>query len=274
MQDRALHPPSDLPLAVAAALWRGSALGGAPARTLPSGHPALDAVLPGGGWPCQALTEILSPPAARCEWRLLGPGLQAQAGRGGPVVLVGPPHPPHLPGLVDLGLREPDLVWIEARTPAERLWAAEQVLQSRLGGGLLLVWLPQGPVRTAALRRLQVRAQGCECPVLLFRPDSAARDASPAPLRVTVQPGADWQLSVRVIKRRGPTLDTALALPAVPAGLARVLPPRLQRPGVASAARDVQDALEALDGLEVNRHVEALDRAADHRSAPRPVAHH
>lgn len=271
MQDRALHTPPDLPPAVAAALWRGHALGGAPARTLPSGHPALDAVLPGGGWPCQALTEILSPPTTRCEWRLLGPGLRAQAGRGGPVVLVGPPHPPHLPGLLDMGLREQDLVWIEARTPAERLWAAEQVLQSRLADGLLLVWLPQGPVRTAALRRLQVRAQACECPVLLFRPDSAAREASPAPLRVAVQPGPDWQLSVRVVKRRGPMLDTALALPAVPAGLARVLPPRLQRAVVIPAARG---ALEALDGLEVNRHVEALDRAADHRPAPRPVAHH
>lgn len=238
--------PSVLPPGVAAALWRGDALGGGDTRCIPSGHAALDAALPGGGWPCQALTEILSPQPALCEWRLLGPGLRALAEAGGPVVLVGPPRDPHLPGLLQAGLRARDLVWIDARTVAERLWAAEQLLQSQPEGGALLVWLPQ--VQAVALRRLQVRAQTCACPVFLFRPDSAAHEASPAPLRVAVLPAADWQLRVRLLKRRGPALDGVLDLPAVPAGLARLLTPRLLPAGAASP--------------EVNPHVQTLVRPA------------
>lgn len=240
------HDLSTLPPGVAAALWRGDALGGGDMRTVPSGHAVLDAALPGGGWPCQALTEILSPQPALCEWRLLGPGLRALAGAGRPVVLVGPPRDPHLPGLLQAGLRARDLVWIDARTVAERLWAAEQLLQSQPEGGALLVWLPQ--VRAVALRRLQVRAQTCACPVFLFRPDSAAHEASPTPLRLAVLPAADWQLRVRLLKCRGPALDGVLDLPAVPAGLARLLTPRLLPAGAASP--------------EVNPHVQTLVRPA------------
>jgi hypothetical protein len=40
------------------AIWRGGDCAPEPA-TLPTGHAALDAVLPGGGWPQGALTEIL-----------------------------------------------------------------------------------------------------------------------------------------------------------------------------------------------------------------------
>ena len=236
----------DLPPRVTQALWRGDALGGGAARRVPSGHAGLDAVLPGGGWPCQALTEILSPPEALCEWRLLGPALQPStaSSAGAPVVLVGPPRTPHLPGLLQAGLRARDLVWIDARSVAERLWAAEQVLQAAPQGGALLVWLPQ--VQAAALRRLQVRAQGCDAPVFVFRPHGAAQDASPAPLRVAVAPAGSWQLRVQVLKRRGPALDSPLDLPAAPPGLARLLTPRLQPP----------------PSTEVNPHAPALVRPA------------
>ena len=52
-------PAVALPPAVAAAVWRGDQLGRATAPTRSSGFAALDAQLPGGGWPCQGLTELL-----------------------------------------------------------------------------------------------------------------------------------------------------------------------------------------------------------------------
>src|SRR5690606_30529870 len=72
----------DWPPAVAAALWRGDQLASPKADTLSSGFAALDAELPGGGWPCQGLTEILVAPAGVSEWRLLSPLLRVltQAG--------------------------------------------------------------------------------------------------------------------------------------------------------------------------------------------------
>lgn len=55
--------PVVLPPAVAAAVWRGDALGQTVSTTWPSGFDALDAVLPGGGWPGFGLTELLLPQA-------------------------------------------------------------------------------------------------------------------------------------------------------------------------------------------------------------------
>ena len=79
-------------------LWRASDLGRSAAPVCPSGFAALDAELPGGGWPCGQLTEVLQPEAGWREWRLLAPCL-ARLSQQGSVVLVGPPLVPHLPAL-------------------------------------------------------------------------------------------------------------------------------------------------------------------------------
>ena len=56
-------------------VWRASQIGGAPRRTVPSGFAALDAQLPGGGWPHGVLTELLLPHPGVGELRLLAPAL-------------------------------------------------------------------------------------------------------------------------------------------------------------------------------------------------------
>jgi protein ImuA len=225
-----------LPPSVAAALWRGDQLG-SPAQTVhPSGFEALDAALPGGGWPGHSLTEILSPQSATLEWRLLSPALARVCAAKRSVVLVGPPRQPHLPGLRLAGLDEKQLVWIQAETPAERLWAAEQLVKGQAAGALV-VWLPQ--VRPEQVRRLQVLAAGHAGPVFLCRPSTAAQEPSAAPLRLLARVGQDWTLQVDVVKRQGPPLAGTLRLTAVPAGLQAILTPRLRQPS----------ALRMADGL-------------------------
>ena len=64
-------PPDELP-----GVWRGTELAYQIQATLPSGHAVLDAELPGGGWPVQAITEVLSPQPSVLEWRLIDPALQ------------------------------------------------------------------------------------------------------------------------------------------------------------------------------------------------------
>lgn len=218
-----------LPRAVAAAVWRGDQLGRPVTATLSSGFEALDAALPGGGWPCQGLTEILSNQSGTLEWRLLGPVLGRVCAAGRSVVLVGPPQSPHPPGLRFLGVSESGLVWVQADTPAERLWAVEQLLKAR-SCGALVAWLPK--VRPEQLRRLQVLAGAGDAPVFLCRPAEAARSASAAPLRLLAQVGPDWGLKVEVFKRKGPPLETPLHLHALPGGLHAILTPRLQQPSL------------------------------------------
>ena len=214
-----------LPPAVAAALWRGDQLGGAAAPVLPSGHAALDAELPGGGWPCRAVTELLQPQPSVVEWRLLGPALARVTAGGGTVVLVGPPKPPHPPGLAQAGIDARRLVWVCAETPAERLWCAEQ-LAGAADCGAVVVWLPQA--RPGQMRRLQLAAQRCDGPLFACRPEAARHESSPAPLRLHAACGADWRLQVRLLKRRGPAHDGVLGLPSVPGALGAVLVPGLR----------------------------------------------
>ena len=220
--------PVVLPPAVAAAVWRGDALGQTVSTTWPSGFDALDAVLPGGGWPGFGLTELLLPQAGTLEFRLLGPLLGRIAAEGGRMVLVGPPIPPHAPGLLPHGVGTDALVWVRADTAAERLWATEQLLKAG-SCGAVLAWLPQA--RPEQLRRLQVHAAASEAPALLCRPAVAARESSAAPLRLLAHAGPGWQLQVDVLKRKGPPLAQTLNLSAPPAGLPAVWPARLAEVG-------------------------------------------
>ncbi len=231
-----------LPVHVAEAVWRGTELGKLDARVVGSGFPALDAELPGGGWPTRSLTELLLPQAALCEWRLLGPAVPALlADEGSCVYMVSPPKQPNAPGLAQLGVAADRLVWIEVKGPADRLWVAEQLIKSDPCGAVL-VWLPQA--RPEQLRRLQVHAQSCDAPVFIVRPETALRDTSAAPLRISVALGAGWNVNVRIRKRRGATFDGVLELPAMPSNLDIVIPPRLRTlPAPRPARQEVPDAL-------------------------------
>lgn len=202
-----------------AAVWRATELNCSVASTLATGHAALDAQLPGGGWPLGAISEILQPPGGHNEWRLLSPALCHLA--QGWVVLVGAPHVPFGPGLQAQGLNVRRLLCVAAAVSAERLWAAEQALRCA-GVTAVLVWLPQA--RTEQLRRLQMAAQ-VHCKLLfLMRPAQAQNEPSPAALRLLAvnQPDGD-ALLLHITKRRGPALDQPLLLSARAARLTVLL---------------------------------------------------
>lgn len=226
--------PVELPAALSQSVWRADQLGSSVTTTVPSGFAALDRELPGGGWPCHALTEILQAQPTVAEWRLLAPALRPLMADGRTVVAVGPPKTPHLPGLRRIGLDERRLVWIQAETPAERLWATEQLVKAGAAGALI-AWLPQA--RQEQIRRLQVCAQACEGPVFLCRPIAAMHEPSAAPLRLQLRFGIDWQLHLQILKRKGPVHDGIISLPSVPGGLEAILTPRLERPSGLIATR-------------------------------------
>jgi protein ImuA len=227
-------------------LWRGSSLSTSAHPTLPSGFAALDAELPGGGWPTRAVVELLSPQAGVLEWRLLAPGLQAwwaaqalpsaappglrprKAAPGATLrslLLINPPHTPHLPGLQALGLPPSALIWVSAGAPAEALWAAEQAIKSRVA---VLAWLPEA--RPEQIRRLQVSALSSDAPTFLMRPERAGQQSSAAPLRLVVKPGEGWDLQVHLLKRRGPAHEGWLALRAVPGAVEPLLTAAKRKP--------------------------------------------
>lgn len=218
---------ASLPWQLASTVWRGSELLGRGGAVVPSGHAGLDRELPGGGWPCGALTELLQPQAGVSEWRMVGPGLRKVVAEGGTILLIGPPQPPHLPGLRQYGLLPERLVWIESDAMDRRLWVTEEAIKANVQGAVL-AWLPQA--RPEQLRRLQSCAQRHSGPVFLFRPALVQTESSPAPLRLLVQPAVEGGIRLRILKRRGPQHESELELAALSSALERVLPRRVIRP--------------------------------------------
>lgn len=187
--------------------------------TLPTGHPELDAVLPGGGWPVGALVEVLQQTPAQHVWRLLLPALVARMRTGhGPVVLVGAPLQPFGPSLGDHGFDARRLLCVSADQPALRLWAAEQALRCAHVAAVL-AWLPGA--RSEELRRLHLAAQRHDCLLFALRPAACRQHASPATLRLQLHGMAD--LEIEIVKRRGPPLVRPLVLPATTGRLAALL---------------------------------------------------
>lgn len=207
------------------ALWRADQIDCStrPEDVRPSGHTALDAELPGGGWPVAGLTELLLAAPGSGELRLLAPTLAAVPGAA-PLLWVASPFTPYAPALAALGLPAERLTLAAPANAADAAWAAEQALRS---GALAAVlwWEGCAHTATAILRRLHLAATEGRTPLFALRPAAARAQSSPAPLRLALEPAAATQLWVDVFKRRGPPMAAPLRL-ALPA----VAPPRRRAP--------------------------------------------
>lgn len=214
-----------LPLLQHPALWRGDSLLRSTLPVRASGHAGLDAVLPGGGWPLGATSELCLASPGAGEFALLAPALAAISQAGLNIVLVAPPLPPYAPAWQAAGVVLARLLWVRPADAPAALWASEQALRESACGAVLL-W-HAGSLADRAARRLNLAAAGGGGCGFVLR-GRAERAASPFGLRLALEavPGG---LQVRVLKRRGPLLTSPLFLPrsrAVSAdAVARAFPP-------------------------------------------------
>ena len=199
-------------------LWLGHQLARHADVAVPSGFKALDAQLPGGGWPRRALTELLLPQPGIGEIRLLGASLVATQKAGRLVMLFDPPSALSAHALAQLGFDVEQLLIVNTRTRVipgtDSLWALEQALKSGHVGAVL-AWLPPR-LQPERLRRLQLAAHNHDGPAFVLRETSAAQRPTSAPLRLALRPGGADVLAVRVLKRRGPPLEAPLLLDLAP----------------------------------------------------------
>ncbi|PZQ27762.1 MAG: translesion DNA synthesis-associated protein ImuA [Stenotrophomonas acidaminiphila] len=181
-------------LLAARTLWHAGRSAAIAADGEPTGHDALDALLPQGGWPRRSLTELLLPADGVGELALLLPTLARMTQAGSTVAVIAPPYVPYAPAWqaagVDLSLLE-----IVDAAPRDALWAFEQCLRSGACAAVL-GWPVQadGP----ALRRLQVAADSGECLGFALRDRRHAANPSAAALRLEAvsdaQGGSTWQV--------------------------------------------------------------------------------
>jgi hypothetical protein len=184
-------------------VWRGHDLAHSVRPGIATGYAALDAELPGGGWPAGALTEVLSRQAGIGEVRLFFPALSALARAGSPIFLLAPPWLPHAPAFAGGGIPLSRLIIVRPRRPADGLWACEQILKG-LSDGALLAWPRHLNPQDA--RRLQLAVEGKPVLAILMRPENAMRETTPAALRIALEAMPQARLSLRILKRRGGVL--------------------------------------------------------------------
>ncbi|HEX6832175.1 MAG TPA: translesion DNA synthesis-associated protein ImuA [Rudaea sp.] len=181
-------------------IWRRSAASQAHVRAQATGLPELDALLPGGGWPLGALSEILFAFDGVGELSLLMPALAQITQRGQRVVFVAPPYIPYAPALAAAGLDLRRVVQINADR-SEGAWSAEQCLRSG-SCGAVLSWLDTADY--TQLRRLQLAAESGDALAFLFRPARAASKSSPAALRLHLHVDDEGGgSSLEILKCRG-----------------------------------------------------------------------
>jgi protein ImuA len=186
-------------------LWRGGTI--ATARAEPTGFAALDAKLPGGGWPLGALSEILHDRPGVGEVSIALPLLSRLTRARRWVAFVAPPFTPYAPALAEANLDLSRVLVVEPGDPSQALWSAEQLL--RAGAGAVLAWSRTSDVQV--LRRLQLAAETSDNVALLYRPSSASRGFSPTALRLRV-----WcergEPQAEIVKCRGANAHARCAL--------------------------------------------------------------
>jgi len=187
-------------------VWRGRDQAGRRAG-LASGYPELDRHLPGGGWPRESLTEVLTEYYGIGELRLLMPALARLSTETstqdftepGWIAWVAPPFQPYPPALQQCGIDLSRMLIVRPRDDSEILWSAEQALSSGTCAAVLL-W--PSILDDQAGRRLQLAAEKGHSWAIAFRPLAARRQPSAAALRLELHP--DGQATrVHILKSRG-----------------------------------------------------------------------
>jgi hypothetical protein len=196
MDDHPRHPRLD-ELLRHPSLWRGR--GAAMPAGLPTGFTALDAALPGGGWPRRGLVEVLVHGAGHGELTLWAPLLRQftrhEAARC--CAFIAPPFEPFAPAWQAAGVETSRLLVVRDKDP---LWALEQCLLSgacALGFG----WL-DARVSLVALRRLALAAEQGSALAVLIRPSRALLEPTAALMRLGIT-RTESGFAVQLLKGRG-----------------------------------------------------------------------
>ncbi len=190
-------------------VWRGSSQTDTKIG-LASGYPKLDRCLPGGGWPQQALTEILIEQYGIGELRLLMPALArlsseepqthyGEQSEPGWIAWIDPPFQPYAPALQQCGIDLSRMLIVRPKDDSELLWSAEQALSSGTCAAVLL-WPDK--LDDQASRRLQLAAEKGHSWAIAFRPLTARQQPSAAALRLELQ-STGQGTRVHILKSRG-----------------------------------------------------------------------
>ncbi|MEJ2425210.1 MAG: translesion DNA synthesis-associated protein ImuA [Candidatus Thiodiazotropha sp.] len=176
-------------------IWRGerhAPTGGG----MPTGHAALDAILPDVGWLPGSVVEVIAPRWGIGELRLFLPAMAAATQANRQLVWIAPPYVPYPPALVSGGVSLRHLLVLRPPRQQDIPWAMEVVLRQR-HCAMVLAW--PGRLVSKTVRRLQLAAEAGGSLGVLFQPEQ--RDNAFAATRLLLTPGTT-ELQVTLLKSR------------------------------------------------------------------------
>ncbi len=202
------HPPPSLDEILRRPdIWRGRSCAAVKSDSISTGHAELDAVLPGGGWPTGALTEIFVERQGIGELQLLMPAASRLTRNGRWLALIAPPYVPYAPALAACGIDLQHVLLLSTARASEQSWACEQLLDSGQCG-IVLMW-PEA-TEQHVLRRLQHKAENGSAVTVLYRPQRA-QPCPTATLRLHVSKRESHTV-LHVLKRRGSSVENPVRL--------------------------------------------------------------
>ena len=147
-------------------LWRGCDMAGRGDYGQTTGYPLLDDILPGRGWPRNAIVEIVSRQWGMGELQLLVPLMREVVRQGRWILWISPPYLLNSPALLQAGIDPEQVLVINLDTSCkDALWSMEKALQTD-SCGLVLAW--QNWLPDKVVRRLQLAAETGETLGILF----------------------------------------------------------------------------------------------------------
>ncbi|MFT7687454.1 MAG: cell division inhibitor SulA [Candidatus Azotimanducaceae bacterium] len=202
-------------------IWLASKIDRDIVKGIPTTYPLLDQHLYGSGLPREGLTELLLSKLGIGEMRLLTPALAKLSQEQNRWLLwVSPPYIPYAPALAMAGIDLDKILIVKTTTLANTLWVIEKALASK-SCSAVLAWpdyqlsssnnslkrKEDNLLKEKQLRRLQVASKEGQSLGVLFRNNDAAKNSSPAELRMQLQaqsPVSEHsRIKLKILKRKG-----------------------------------------------------------------------
>ena len=179
-------------------IWRGDSRAFVPRVSVDSGFPALNEALLNKGWPTQTLIEICQKGLAQQEWLLFSGVLTKTTAY---IVLLNPPAMPFCQALIQAGVDLDRVVVVEVSNKADFLASFIELARTE-SCELLLAWQPQQLLSYTELRKCLLATNESSRLCVLFRPEHAQQETSPASLRLIIEI-ASAELRLSIFKQKG-----------------------------------------------------------------------
>jgi len=190
-------------------LWRGREISKNKTESIPTGYEALDEILPNGGWPTNALVEVISPRWGIGELQLLLPALIQKSQQACRLIWIAPPFVPYASSLVNSGIAIEQVIVIPVdKVAASASWTMEKILKTQ-SCGIVMSWPKR--LQDKTIRRLQLAAEVGNSLGFLFRTVEVKSSAAAIRIRINSVPTG---LQVDVFKARGTGRFKSIILPS------------------------------------------------------------